>query len=121
MTLLNKQDTINFNTIEEQGWIEYYRTLWYDGGCDNDPIMEIDVGGLDVLTIEEIQRHESCCYACKTCWKVGKVPPKVARSMSYHYIKKEIDICENHRSTTLLDTAYKLYARIFNSRSNVMG
>lgn len=46
---------MRLNTIEEQEWIKYYRSLWYEeGNYGNTQIEEVDIRGLDDLTIDEL-------------------------------------------------------------------
>lgn len=145
MKHLNKdaRDTIQLNTIPETEWLDYFKSLWTN---EDEPETNINVTeSVDSITMEEMKTSikeaknkkapgsdtiniELIKFASEqllqrllnfinTCWFCGYVPEEWNEALIYPIHKKgDISECSNYRGISLLNTCYKLYAKIINKR-----
>lgn len=140
----NERENIQINAIDKQSWIEHYKKLWYNeeesGATDNYACKEVDS-----LTIEELLEalkrsknrkatglngintellkyagilfHLRLLHLYNMCWKLGQIPKEWYQAKVISLYKKgDRTNPNNYRGISLLDTTYKIYARMLNER-----
>lgn len=146
MKHLNKidKDTLKLNSITEDEWLQYYKHLWTSVEDRCIIVQETD-DNVDPITLEELQEAiassknkkspgsdginiELIKYAPDTmkrrildfinvCWQSYYIPDEWhVGQICPLYKKGDRNKCENYRGISLLNTCYKLYARIIEKR-----
>lgn len=144
MKSLNNQenDRIRVNNMNEEKWVKHYRQLWYDENAENATEGRYIRGFDDLVLTElteackatknkkaigvddinaELWKYDGLMlyirrlYVYNKCWKFKEIPDDWRRAKVISLFKKgDRNNPQNYRGISLLDTAYKIYARIIN-------
>lgn len=149
MRSLNKnvRENVQINIIEKDRWIKHYKDLWYEEQSETVKIQaNADV---DNLSIEELQEalkksknrkapgmnginteflkyagilfHLRLLHFFNMCWKNKQIPKEWRQAKVISLFKKgDRGNPNNYRGISLLDTSYKIYAKIMNERLKII-
>ena len=140
-----EREEVSVNPITVELWKKHYTQLWYSEDEEEGVITECDAESIDAITLEELLQalRESknrtspglnginiellkyggillqlrLLHFLNMCWKEHSVPKEWLRARVISLFKRgDRTRTDNYRGISILDTTYKLYARIVNGR-----
>lgn len=145
----SEKDTVELNNIAEDDWLKYFKELW-TYPIDIKPQQKSnEYNEVDNITMEELNDILNTFKANKTpgsdemnielikyaspqlkmrfldvlniCWSTLQIPSEWKIAIIRPIFKKgKRDECKNYRGISLLNTSYKIFAKIITRRLNII-